>query len=109
LRWNGKSATIGQHFEINGNVCRPARLNSTFLRTSRLAVAKSGVEGRGSKQCLRKSITQQQAGLIRRAKTSCRDSADLAGGLLLWQIRCVERRGSVRCARQASKSEIPVK
>src|ERR1700680_322206 len=30
-------------------------------------------------------------------------------GLLMWQIRCIERRRSVRCASRRPKSEIPSK
>ena len=36
LRWDGRSATIGQQFEINGKIYRPPQLNSTSLRALRL-------------------------------------------------------------------------
>jgi len=36
LRWDGRKATIDQHFEVNGRVFRPPRLNSTLLSALRL-------------------------------------------------------------------------
>src|SRR5580700_7603178 len=36
LQWDRNSATIGQHFEVNGKIYRPARLNSAILRALRL-------------------------------------------------------------------------
>ena len=53
-----------------------------------------------------KSITRQQAGLVRRQKRAV-GTPRSRWGLLWWQIRCVEGRRSVRCASQRSKSEIP--
>ncbi len=36
LRWDGKSATVGQQFEVNGKVYRAQQLNSITLRALRL-------------------------------------------------------------------------
>ena len=36
LQWDGKSATIGQKFEVDGKIYRAPRLNSTSLRALRL-------------------------------------------------------------------------